>query len=918
MHRGLQRQLKRTLGLADPQELESLLAAAAAVVDNVADTPGIDPRVVALLRNFGALVERVDATYDQSDRDLDLRTRSLELSSAELSAANARLREDIDARARAVASLRATVTNLVGDDQVGGVGDKDELESLSRIIANLVAEREQQRNRLDSLKFALDQHAIVSITNTAGDILYANDRFCEITQYPREELIGKNHRIVKSGRHPAAMFDEMWRTISSGEVWHGEICNRAKDGTEYWVAATIVPFLDESGLPYEYIAIRTDITSRKLVEDELIQARDGAEAANRAKSDFLANMSHEIRTPMNGILGMTDLALDTELNEEQREYLSIVKSSAESLLVVINDILDFSKIEAGKLLIEKIRFNLRRTLADTLKTLTLRAHQKGLEIVCDIAGDVPMRLIGDPGRLRQILLNLVGNAIKFTERGQVVVNVDLESMGQGSAVLRVAVSDSGVGIPREKQAHIFEAFAQEDSSTTRRFGGTGLGLTISNRLVELMGGSLDVQSEVGVGSTFTFTLALGIDANEAPPAAISPEALAGRRVLVIDDNAVNREVFTRQLGRWKMDVATVESGKAAQVWLSSQAAPDVILLDVHMPEMDGFEVAEWIKEQPRLRPVPIIVLSSGAQRRDSEFCRKLGLDAYFSKPVAEAELQAALCSLFGMSEHRSAQSGPAPAPIKVGVGMTVLDVLVVEDNPINQQLALRLLEKWGHTATIVNNGQESLAAIEANRFDVILMDMQMPVMDGLEATRRIRAREQAHGLPRLPIIAMTANAMQGDREICLAAGMDDYLAKPIKAADLAAKLGGIAVAMTQTAREEYVATTSDFDYAAALKGMDQEIIEIITPVFLGHYADELAALRSAIALGDGEAASRHAHGLKGTLAAFGAQPAERRAAEMEALAKAGDLSKLPVFQAALEGEISRLVGVLAASANQAS
>ena len=766
MHRGLHRQLKRTLGLADEEALASLLAKAGAA----AGQPGVDPAVAGLLANFGALLERIDATYDQSDRDLELRTRSLELSSAELSGANERLREDIAVRSRAIQSLRETVSELLGEEPLGGVGASNELESLSRIVANLVQEREKQRIQLDNLKHALDEHAIVSITNTAGDITSANDRFCQISGYAREDLIGRNHRILKSGRHGPEVFEHLWESIVAGEVWHGEICNRKKNGDEYWVSATIVPFLDEFGLPFEYIAIRTDITARKRVESELTLARDAAEAANRAKSDFLANMSHEIRTPMNGIIGMTDLTLDTQLDDEQREYLQIVKSSAGSLLTVINDILDFSKIEAGKMSIEKIGFDLRRMVAETLKTQTMRAHQKGLEIVCDIAVDVPARVIGDPGRLRQILLNLVGNGIKFTEHGEIVVSVGMETLTENSAVVKIAVRDSGIGIPQEKQAYIFEAFAQEDSSTTRKYGGTGLGLTISNHLVELMGGSMDVESAVNVGSTFSFTLVLGIDSSSESCPTENPEAPVGRQGL---------------------------------------------------------------------------------------------------------------------------------------------DVLLVEDHVINQKLAIRLLEKWGHRVTLAENGQEALNLTETKHFDAVLMDMQMPVMGGIEATQRLRARETEFGLARNFIIAMTANAMQGDRETCLAAGMDDYIAKPIKAADLAAKLSAV-VTLNPVESSSIVMPTSVFDYASAVVAMDAEIIEIILPAFLEHYPKDLNELERALALGDTHAAHRHAHALKGTLAAFGAAPAERRAAEIESLSKMGQSADTEDLFHALRREVEALAEVLRA------
>jgi len=1039
MHRGLQRQIKRTLGLTDEAALEEALTAAEALAAQP-DQAGLPAGVVAILGNLRALLGRVDESYEQADRDLALRTRSLELSSMELNEVNRRLRGDLEARARAAQSLRDVVTQLLGTEAIGGSGAADELESLSRIITNLVQEREKQRLHLDNLKFALDGHAIVSITDTQGTILYANDRFCQISGYAREELLGRNHRIVKSGRHPPQLYENMWATITAGKTWHGEICNRAKQGNEYWVAATIVPFVDGSGLPYEYIAIRTDITARKQAETKLaeqlhfsrqlmdaipipiyykdtegrylgtnrsfvetfvahkmadcigktvfdlltpemaqfqhdkdqelfregrptqtyevramrvgdeersyvyhkasltrsdgtvwaligaitdlteryrweaslVEARDAAEAANRAKSDFLANMSHEIRTPMNGIIGMTDLTLDTALDDEQRDYLQIVKSSAESLLTVINDILDFSKIEAGKLQVERISFDFRRTVAETLKTMTLRAHQKGLEIICDIDAAVPARVRGDPGRMRQILLNLVGNAIKFTDQGEIIVRTTIQAQTVKSVTVQISVQDSGIGIPAEKLDHVFEAFSQADTSTTRKYGGTGLGLTISNRLVELMGGNLWVESEVGVGSIFHFTLALGIDASDPP--AVVPARLGGRHVLVVDDNAVNREIFVRQVARWGMIATTAASGEQAQTVLTSQALPDVMLLDVHMPGMDGFTLVEWIKAQPvpALQAVPIIILSSGPMRGDAERCRMLGVSAYFSKPIADDELEVAIANVLGNRVGGNSPSSDLLTRHQLREHAQVLTVLLVEDNPVNQQLGIRLLEKWGHRVILAVNGREAVNKVFAGEpIDVVLMDMQMPVMGGIEATQLIRQHEVAQQLAHLPIIAMTANAMQGDREACLAAGMDDYLAKPIKAAELAAKLGPYAGTSGAEAEMQAVPLPT-FDYAAALKGMDAEIVEIISQAFLDHYRSELDALRLAMAAGDVAESRRHAHGLKGTLAAFGAQPAERCAAEMESLAKVGDLSRFDELYLKLAEETEKLVAVLRA------
>jgi PAS domain S-box-containing protein len=638
---------------------------------------------------------------------------------------------------------------------------------------------EAQRS-LQQQMFAIDQHTIVSMTDLAGTITYANQRFVDISGYAQDELIGANHRIVKSGYHPKAVFEDLWHSITHGRVWSGELCNRRKDGSLYWVSATMVPFLDDEGIPYQYLSIRTDITplkqaeaslrktvfdlnervkewtclnnvtqilqnealsdnelldavacqiplgwlkvdetsariryqgrhftspgfqesawgqlaaipigqpgdqvevfrhsvpfgeaaflpqeqvlldsiaaqigqamERRFTQSELRAARDAAEAANRAKSDFLANMSHEIRTPMNGIIGMTDLALDADSDTERNEYMAIVKRSAESLLGIINDILDFSKIEAGKLLVEQVNFDLPQTIDECLQPLRVRARDKQLTMRCEIGEGVPRYVMGDPTRLRQILLNLAGNAIKFTERGEVVVRIDADGQEGDTAKVRFTVQDNGIGIPQDKLGTIFEAFSQADTSTTRKYGGSGLGLTITQRLVSLMGGQISVSSQVGQGSSFQFTLQFAVARDTLP----SP-------------------------GR----------------------------------ETDRFNAATAI-------------------------------------------------------------------PMRV---------LLVEDHPINQKLAMRLLEKWGHCITLAHNGQEALELLfGGEHFDIVLMDMQMPVMGGLEATHQIREQEKARGLARHVIVAMTANAMQGDREACLAAGMDDYLSKPIKQSELAEKL----------------------------------------------------------------------------------------------------------------------------------
>lgn len=523
--------------------------------------------------------------------------------------------------------------------------DTAEIEALGHAL-NVVSERLfGQHKDLNNQKFALDQHCIVSITDSAGRITYANERFSQISGYSYAELMGQDHRMLKSEQHSAQFFSELWHTISSGQVWHGEIKNRSKQGQSYWVDATIVPLMDAHGLPQQYIAIRTDITATKTLELSLQEAKTAAEAANQAKSEFLANMSHEIRTPMNGVIGMTELALHSALDAQQRNYLETVKSSAQSLMVILNEILDFSKIEAGQLVMERVAFNLPQLVTQTLTSIQVRAAQKGLQFTCEIPADLPEPLLGDPGRLRQVLTNLCDNALKFTAQGALAVRLRWRGEASSGYEVQFSVQDTGVGIAPDKQQLIFAAFSQADASTTRKFGGTGLGLAICARLSALMGGRIWVESQVGLGSTFHFTVRLE-----------------------------------------RAATLLVDSAKAV------------------LPE--------------------------------------------------------------------------PPTPARQS-----LRILLVEDHPINQLLAATLLKRWGHTVVLAENGQQAVDLFPTATWDVVLMDMQMPLMGGLQASACIRALEPPEGR-RTPIIAVTANAMEADREACLAAGMDAHLSKPIDATRL--------------------------------------------------------------------------------------------------------------------------------------
>jgi two-component system sensor histidine kinase/response regulator len=1030
MHPVLMRQLRRCCGVDDERAVADLLEQASAVQAGV--VPG--PALRAFLAGLAPLFERIERAYEQGERDLELRSRSLRLSSDELRQSNDLMRSEIGRGQRVLESVRQAAGGLLDADSGNlQLPAADDLEGLAALLPQLVAQQDARRLELLNQRFAMDQHAIISITGTDGLIVYVNDKFCAISGYAREELIGHDHDMINSGTHPKAFFAELWGTIAAGRVWHGEICNTARDGSNYWVDATIVPFLDRHAKPYQYIAIRTDITEskrmaariadserqyrdvvdslnevvfrtdsegrwtflnpawqaitgfavqasmgrsflefidprdrervgqgyarllaergrgtrhetryrtaaggvrwievhaqleldaagapaglkgslvdvterrlaartlqenldfvdtlfesiplpfyvkdcagrylrangafarffgadlatlagssaldllppaqaalisardadllaqggrqtheaqldvpqgqvdvlyskatlarrdgslaglvgtivdlsqQKMAERALQAAKEAAELSSRLKSEFLANMSHEIRTPMNGVIGMTDLVLASDLDASQREYLSIAKSSADSLLEIINDILDFSKIEAGMMKLEQLPFDPAQLLHETLRAHTVRAADKGLALRLELDPALPARLQGDPGRLRQIVTNLAANAVKFTERGQIVVRATLLRVVDGVAHLRLAVSDTGIGIAPAQQSSVFDPFHQEDGSTTRRFGGTGLGLSITRRLVLMMGGAITLESVVGRGSTFSVTLALALlEASElAPPA---PDAPA--------------------------------------------------------PAMT-----------PPARP---------------------------------------------------------------------LDVLLVEDNLLNQQLASILLTKWGHRVTLADNGRQALALHAERRFDLILMDLQMPEMGGFEATAEMRRRER-HGAVRTTIVAMTADALEGDRERCLEGGMDDYLSKPFRASvfeALVRRLGCVQQAPAAAPARPAAAGApgaSNYDYGAALRSADPVTIKLIGAHFLQGLPAQVAEMRSANRKGEVELLKRQAHTLTGLLAGFVALPALRCSATLERALDADPGTDCSALLDALEREIARFAPQLGAA-----
>ena len=793
-------------------------------------------------------------------------------------------------------------------------------------VGHDITQRKRAEERLRLLSRTIEQcPASILITDPRGCIEYANPKFTEVTGYTLEEVRGQTPRFLKGGMTSPEEYAQLWRTIAAGHEWTGVFCNRRKDGSLFWEAASISPVTDPYGRTTHYVAVKEDITILKRATEELRVAKEAAEAANRAKSEFLANMSHEIRTPMNGVIGMTGLLLDTPLRPEQREYAETIRASGETLLTLINDVLDFSKIEAGQLELEVLDFDLREVVEDTSEILALRAQQKHLEFICLIEPQVPMLLQGDPGRVRQILLNLAGNAIKFTPRGEVSIHVTLESETETQATLRFEITDTGIGIPADKLNRLFTAFSQVDASTTRRYGGTGLGLSISKRLVAIMGGSIGVESQPGQGSKFWFKLTFEIPSAEARLSWRAANDLVGRRILVVDDNATNRRLITLLLKAWGCEFEEAAEGGAALDRLSAAVAGqrpfDLALLDMHMPGMDGEELGRRIKGDSTLASLPLVMLTSLCERGEAARLKEAGFAGHLTKPLRQSQLYHCICVALGRQTAlpECALSAPPEAPALGEGPRRKFRILLAEDNITNQRLALVLLEKMGYRADAVANGREALHSLCQIPYDLVLMDCQMPEMDGYEAARAIRDPQSKVLARGLPIIALTACAMQGDREVCLQAGMNDYLTKPMRPKELAEVLErwlGTSSSASEPASEAPAPadpiSSGVFDESVLLASLmgDSSMAGGICESFIREATRQITGLQEAVNTGDAVGVAQRAHSLKGSSANLGAPLLRATAAELERLAREGQMAQAGLLLSELRERFAQVRAAL--------
>jgi PAS domain S-box-containing protein len=886
-------------------------------------------------------------------------------------------------------------TEIIGRgnlDHHVGTDSRDEIGQLSRAFDKMTGDLKKTTISIDVLNKEIAERKRAeetlresedkyrSLVETTSDWIweidknfvftYSNSKIRDVLGYEPEEIIGKKPFDFMPNYESERLSNIIKKIVESQTPFeHLENKNIHKDGYPVILETSGVPIFNADGIFIGYRGINRNITDRKQAEEDLQKAKEIAEEANRLKSEFLANMSHEIRTPMNGIIGMTELVLGTDLTGEQRKHLEMVKMSADSLLALINDILDFSKIEAGKMELEAIDFNLRVTLENASDTLALKAQEKGLELACHIRPDVPTALIGDPGRLRQIIVNIAGNSLKFTEEGEIVIRVEMESESDDSVKLHFTISDTGIGIPQDKLDSIFKNFEQVDGSTTRKYGGTGLGLSITRQFVEMMGGEIRVespshwglgigdwglkngkskiqnlnnrQSKGGPGSDFHFTLCFQLSrSKDIPVPRPKPKDLSGMPVLIVDDNYTNRIVLQEMVKSWGLVPTITANGKEAidrfNNAVTSGAPYRLILLDMQMPELGGFDVAKIIKNAPSGKDVRIILLSSIGERGDSDRCKEIGISGYLPKPIKQSELLDAIMMTIGLPSEET------PTVItrhKIYEKRESFNILLAEDNLINQTLAIKLLETRGHRVTLASNGIKAVEAFKQGDFDLILMDIQMPEMDGFEATRHIRALElKAHSSKLkeaessepsafslqpsarsggIPIVAMTAHVMMGDREKCIDAGMDDYVPKPIKPETLYSVIDKVArksqrekeQKRTQPSQGPKTFSPKTFDLSGAMEIVlgNEDLFQEIAGMFIENCPDSIAKIKEGIAGNDAGILEREAHSLKGAVGNFVAKEAYEAAYRLEKLGKEGKMATAEEGLSNLERALNELV-----------
>ena len=797
---------------------------------------------------------------------------------------------------------------------------------------------EEQRDEFEKM-LQRERDLLLTLIDNLPDYIFAKDAAGQYTTVnqtllrdlraaSRDEVIGKSDYDF----WPKELADDYCAgdqtVVSSGK----SLLNREEEsidhnGNKRWLLTTKAPLRGRDGKIEGLVGICRDITKRKHAEKELREAKEAAEDANRAKSDFLANMSHEIRTPMNGIIGMTELLLSTHLTVEQHDYLAMVKDSADALLRLLNDILDFSKIEAGKLELDATDFGLRDCVGKTAQTLSIRAADKAIELNCRIDPELPDNLIGDSGRLRQIIVNLAGNAIKFTKEGEVVIEVTKESQTDEQVCLHFSVRDTGIGIAPEQQNAVFDAFAQADTSVTRKFGGTGLGLAISSQLVEMMGGRIWLESELGQGTTFHFTCVFDVGAERTTGLPIERDELRGLPVLVVDDNRTNCRILEELLTIWGMKTCVVERGAEALQELQRAVADgepyQLVLLDCMMPEMDGFELAQRIQEDPQLNTCTRMMISSTVRPGDAERCRELGIVRHMTKPFVQSELLKTILAAVGETvgeehdgdEKTNERSADQPQ----------LKILLAEDGLVNQRVAVGLLNALGHIVTIANNWRAAVEALANESFDLVLMDLHMPEMDGLDATVVIREREKQEGR-HTPIIAMTAAAMKGDREQCLQAGMDGYVSKPVDPEQLRMAIDKFGIAHQVASDHEVPAASEsevgelkliDLDAAQSRIPGGFEAFKQMARILQDECPKLLDEIREGLATTNASQVHRGAHTLKSSADLFGADSVVAVAGRLEQLGQEGDLMAAEDVLAELEDKVAQLMAAIDAATNPA-